>query len=189
MSMYKSLVISTALLASFQAQAEDLINTNQYFQGSFTDQIEECVTLSDGTDMQIRYSFNSKIPMDESMPWYQGVDSGYYKGLMRKELLKLADDEDINLLAMYSSLSFNHDAVFNDKYNGPNMLSMFRLMARAAADQYNEQYVSTGRAQPMSAVSIHEMHLYNEEQEDFSVSVGHTINDERFEGCPVLRMF
>lgn len=41
----------------------------------------------------------------------------------------------------------------------------------------------------MSSVFIHEMHLYNEEEGGFRISVGHTTSDERFEGCLVLRMF
>lgn len=188
MSMYKSLVISIALLASFQAQAEDLINKGANFQSSFTDQIKECVTLSDGTDMQIRYTFNSKVPMDDDVPWHYKVDSGYYKGLMRKELLKLSDNEDINFTTMYSALSFRRESVFSDNFSGPEMLSLFRAMAGQAALDYEKQYVETGKAQPMSYVSIHEMHLYYPEK-DFSLSVGYTLNDTSFKGCPELRIF
>ncbi|HCK32849.1 MAG: hypothetical protein CMH32_01035 [Micavibrio sp.] len=186
--MYKSLVISTALLASFQAQAEDLVDTGAQFRGSFTDQIEECVTLSDGTDMQIRYSFNSKIPMDEDVPWYYKLDSGYYKGLMHKELSKISDNEEINLATMYTALSFGRETVFNYNSNGQEMLSLFRAMAGKAAIEYQEQYVETGRAQPISSVFIHEMHLYYPEK-DVSISVGHTMGGEAFKGCPVLKMF
>jgi len=186
--MYKSLVISTALLSSFQVQAEDLVDTGRQFQGSFTDQIEECVTLSDGTDMQIRYTFNSKVPMEDDVPWYYKVDSGYYKGLMRKELLKLSDNENINFTIMYSALSARRESVFSDNFSGPEMLSLFRAMAGQAALDYQKKYVETGRAQPMSYVSIHEMHLYYPEK-DWSISVGYTLSDTSFKGCPELRIF
>jgi hypothetical protein len=61
-------------------------------------------------------------------------------------------------------------------------------MAGQAALDYQKKYVETGRAQPMSYVSIHEMHLYYSEK-DWSISVGYTLSDTSFKGCPELRIF
>lgn len=190
--MYKSLVIASALLASFSAQAEELVDKGQEHKSSSGTQVRQCVTLTDGTDIQVRYSVQVSTSEADEYDALYNVSNDFYASVMRKALHDLAQDEEMNVNTLAVALSHNYGPVFNQTPQGSNMLNQFRIIAQNSANKYNVDYVQEGRAQPLISVSLHEMHAFKKAEDsgaDIAFSSGYTLNGPDFEGCPALRMF